>query len=160
MQQETDIQFVIFGGGSGYASAEEKARTLTNVFIHPLMPQNCISAVYSMGDVALITCRKGIGRSGMPSKTWSIMACNTPIIASFDADSDLAFVLERGKSGICVPPENAKLLKDQIMIAFGNKTTSKKNTRDYVCQIASKQECVKEYVGLINLCESKTETIK
>ncbi|MFR0963100.1 MAG: hypothetical protein ACLSGB_15850 [Dorea sp.] len=36
----------------------EQAKNLDNVFIHELMPQDRISEVYSLGDIALITCKR------------------------------------------------------------------------------------------------------
>ena len=101
LKDRVDIQFVIFGGGSGYAAAQKTVedKGLTNVIINKLLPQERVPEVYSLGDVALITCKKGVGNSGMPSKTWSIMACDTPIIASFDTDSKLAEILKRACRG-------------------------------------------------------------
>ena len=147
LQNVPDLQFVVFGGGSGYAKAEERAEILPNVFIHPLLPQIRVSEVYSMGDVALITCRKGIGKSGMPSKMWSIMACNVPIIASFDTLSDLNTVLQKSECGRCVQPENANALANEIML-FRNMSTSRCCGRDYVRENASKEICVSKYLSI------------
>lgn len=80
------------------------------------MLQDRISDVYSLGNVALITCKAGTGKVGMPSKVWSIMACNTPIIASFD--SDLAEVINDSGAGNCVEPENINDLKEAIVTQF------------------------------------------
>ena len=144
-----DIQFVIFGGGSGYEAAQKKALDLKNVFIHPLMPPDKTSEVYSMGDVSVITCKKGMGQSGMPSKTWSIMSCNTPIIASYDTDSALADVLKASGAGICIEPENSSLLADAIMKAYKKEICFSKSGRQYVLKYASKDTCVKEYKDII-----------
>ena len=83
----------------------------------------------------------------MPSKTWGIMACNTPIIASVDVDSDLSIVLTKSNGGICVPPDDMQMLKNQIEYSFANKQGC--NSRDYVRLVASKTECVWEYVSII-----------
>lgn len=148
LQSEDDIQFIIFGGGSGFEAAVEKAKTLPNVLMHPLLPQNRVSEVYSMGDVALITSKKGVGKSGMPSKTWSIMACNTPIIASFDTDSDLAMMLKKSGAGLCVEPEVPQVLTTAVL-RMSSIHTGKVNLRDYIDQYCSKKECVKQYVEII-----------
>lgn len=144
LQENNDIQFVIFGGGSEFESVKEQASKMQNVIINPLLPANRISEVYSLGDVAMITCKKGVGTSGMPSKTWSIMACNTPIIASFDLDSDLADTIQRANAGVCVEPENAAALKETILFAKENKLNA--NGREYVMEHASKEKCVARYV--------------
>ena len=145
MQEDPNIEFVIFGGGSGYERAVEKAERLCNVFIHPLMPQDRIAEVYSMGDVALITCKSGVGQSGMPSKTWSIMACSTPVIASFDLDSELCRIIEKTKSGICVEPEKADEIVKAVK-ALQNEKIANHDIRAQMKSLASKEKCTSEYL--------------
>lgn len=150
--EEKDIQFVIFGGGPYFEDAKKEAEGLKNVFIHGLMSQERISEVYSLGYVALITCKAGTGKAGMPSKTWSIMACNTPIIASFDTDSDLADVIRDSEAGCCVEPENVQALAEAILIQFTawkNGSSEKSDLRTYVENNASKKVCVERYIDCI-----------
>jgi len=151
LQSIEDIVFVIIGGGSEYDSICKSAKALPNVIVHPLFPASRISEVYSLGDVAIITCKKGTGNAGFPSKTWSIMACNTPIIASFDEDSDLAGVLNRIKSCVCVQPENRTDLGNAIIEAY-NKCSRNEETlelRKYAVENASKDRCVNRYISVI-----------
>lgn len=150
--EEKDIQFVIFGGGPYFEEAKKEAEGLENVFIHELMPQDRVSEVYSLGDVALITCKAGTGKAGMPSKTWSIMACNTPIIASFDTDSDLADVIRDSGAGECVEPESVQVLTEAIFKQFTarkNGSSEKSDLRTYVEHNASKEICVERYIDCI-----------
>lgn len=151
LQNHKDIQFVIFGGGPYFEDAREQAKNLDNIFIHELMPQDRISEVYSLGDVALITCKKGTGKAGMPSKTWSIMACNTPIIASFDEESDLADVIRNSGAGVCVNPEDVFALSDAIVKVseMKQKNLDCMELRKYVLKNASKQICVRKYKNSI-----------
>lgn len=146
-----EVQFVIFGGGAEFDAAQAEAEDLPNVIINGLLPQERVPEVYSLGDVALITCKKGVGGSGMPSKTWSIMACNTPIIASFDTDSELAKIIAQASAGLCVEPE------DPIALAEAINQLQKSNTftggRNYACEHASKEACVGKYVqALQDVC--------
>lgn len=148
LREQKDILFVIFGGGSGFEAAEKRAADMRNVFIHPLLPQNRVSEVYSMGDVALITCKKGVGNSGMPSKTWSILACNTPIIASFDLDSELVDLINKLNAGVSVAPENAEKLARAIINEKQEKNHFK-NIRVRMMGIASKESCTNAYLSLL-----------
>lgn len=148
----SDIQFVIFGGGAYFEEAKREARELDNVFLHELMPPDRISEVYSLGNVALITCKPRTGNAGMPSKTWSIMACNTPIIASFDTDSDLADVIKDSGAGICVEPGDVDELVEAIKGAYMEWENGENiflNLRDYVRKNASKETCVKKYINIL-----------
>lgn len=149
LKSETNIEFVIFGGGAYFEEAKAQSASLPNVIISGLLPQERVSEVYSLGDISLITCRPGAGNAGMPSKVWSIMACNTPIIASFDVNSDLAEVLISSGAGRCVQPGSAEVLAEAIKDAYmdysaGNKTLA--DIRKYVIQNASKDVCVRKYI--------------
>ncbi len=147
LKEQEDIQFVIFGGGANFEQVKTLATQMDNVIVDSLLPSDRISEVYSLGDVALITCKKGVGNSGMPSKTWSIMACNTPIIASFDKDSEFEQIITSAEAGVVVEPEDAKALSDAILEMKNEKFTS--NGREYVLEHASKQVCTEKYIQVI-----------
>ncbi len=152
LKDRQDIQFVIFGGGSGFeaAKATKTEKGLDNVIINELLPQDRVPEVYSLGDIAIITCKKGVGNSGMPSKTWSIMACNTPVIAAFDTDSELAEIISEAGAGVCTAPEDAKALSEAILeMADGKCSDRECHSRDYVMLNASKEPCVAKYVETI-----------
>ena len=85
----------------------------------------------------------------MPSKIWSIMACNTPIIASFDIDSDLAEVIRDSGAGKCVEPGNILELSNAIVEVSKIKKFEHSELREYVSKYASKQTCVKKYNNII-----------
>lgn len=147
---ESNIQFIIFGGGVEFEDGVQyvKEYKLTNVMINPLLPQEKVSEVYSLGDVALITCKPGVGDSGMPSKTWNILACNTPIIASFDKDSEMAEILKASGAGVCVEAGNVDALAEKIANLLA-KSTQPNSGRHYVEVYASKNNCVRKYVEII-----------
>jgi len=143
-----EVQFVIFGGGAEFEQAKKQAESLPNVIINGLLPQERVPEVYSLGDVCLITCKKGVGNSGMPSKTWSIMACDTPIIAAFDTDSELAEIIAEANAGICVEPGNPEQLAQAIRTMQAEAGTYH-GGRAYVYEHASKEKCVKKYVEIL-----------
>lgn len=150
-----DILFVVFGGGSLYSKVKSVIQTkkISNIMAFDLQPQDRISEVYSLGDVALIICKKGTGKAGMPSKTWNIMACNTPIIASFDLDSELGKCIENSGSGKCVEPEDVNALQETIVEVYKRRNRNKiVNTRVYVERVAAKEECVENYIQILKKC--------
>ncbi len=152
LKNNRDISFVIFGGGTEFDSAKALAKELEldNVKLFDLLPVERTAQVYSLGDVALITCKKGVGKSAVPSKLWSIMACDTPIIASFDTDSELAQVLDKSGAGICVEPENADMLAKAIKEVSGDTLSLGKNSaREYAVEHASKEISVQKYTECI-----------
>ena len=148
-----NIQFVLFGNGSRYHDICDRVNneSISNVIVKDLLPQDRISEVYSFGDVAIITGTRGTGNAGLPSKTWSIFACNTPIIASFDTDSELASIIERASAGICIEPENPSLLAESIINEYHiNRKSKNLELRSFVVDNASKETCTKKYIEVFN----------
>lgn len=154
--QNEDIQFVVFGTGAYFKEAMNEASKCSNVIISEILPVNRVSEVYSLGDVALIVCKPGTGKAAMPSKTWSIMACNTRIIASFDKGSELERVLNESEAGICVEAGNVTALASAIVSAKKNLGIS--HGRDYLITHLSKDKAVKKYVKILE-CKSSEHVI-
>ena len=154
LKDNTDIQFVVFGGGSGFETVKKKVeeKNLSNVIINSLLPQDRVPEVYSLGDVAIITCKKGSGTSAMPSKTWSIMACDTPIVASFDTDSELSAILKEANAGVAVEPGDADELCKEILAISSNPDTKYDGGRKYVLENASKDVCTGKYIEVLKEC--------
>ena len=146
-----DIHFAVFGGGAEFDDFRKAVaeKGLKNITVNGLLPVERVSEVYSLGDVAIITCKKGVGGNSMPSKTWSIMACGTPIIAAFDTDSELAEIISVANAGICVEPENSVALADAVEVMASGEGRFD-GGRDFVCENASKEKCVKKYVSTLS----------
>ena len=127
--------------------AYKEQNNIDNVIITPLLPQERVSEVYSLGDVNLITCKKGLGAASFPSKTWSIMACNSRIIASYDTDSELAKVIADSNAGLVVEPEDPIVLADAIVkeMTYNHEV----DLRKFLSKVADKTSCVTKYVEVI-----------
>ena len=150
LEKDKKLEFILFGAGARFDDIKDKAKSISNVRIFPLMRQDKVSEVYSLGDVSLITCKEGTGTAGLPSKLWSIMACETPIIASFDMDSDLNLILQDSNSGVCVPPNDEYALANAIKSAYEKKWFENTGikSREYVSNNASKEICLKRYIDI------------
>lgn len=154
LEKHKKLKFVLFGGGAYFEQAKQKAKTIKNIIINDLLPLEYVSQVYSLGNIALITCKKGTGIAGMPSKTWSIMACNTPIIASFDIKSELSDILKKSSAGKCVEAESVEELSIAILEEYEyylKNGLRKINSREFVKQHASKEVCVERYIELFSM---------
>ena len=76
------------------------------------------------------------------------MACETPIIATVDQNSELSSILKSANAGISVEPENADLLAKAIL-DMKDARTSYCGGRDYVLANASKTVCTQKHVDVI-----------
>lgn len=150
----SDVVFVLFGEGTAKEELEEsvKKNELNNIVILPFQPYEDIAYVFSLGDAGLIISKPGIGGSSVPSKTWSIMAAEKPILASFDADSELCKVIKMVDCGICADADNLEALLAGIRILYENRTLAVQmgtRGRRYVCEELNKDVCVCAYIDVL-----------
>ncbi len=155
LKENVDIQFIIIGNGSEEEEIKNMIlkKELNNIAMFPLLESEWVSQVYSMADVCIISCKPGTGGSGMPSKTWTIMAAGTPIIASFDKGSEMEKIITEAKCGICTEAGNENTLVEAIEKMFFNKKDMKTmsyNAREYAVQHVSKEKAVQMYINCIN----------
>lgn len=162
MKNYRDIKFVIFGNGSEEDNLKKivNDKHLDNVLMLPLQPIERVSEVYSMADVSIISCTPGTGGSGMPSKTWTIMAAGVPIIASFDMPSEMERTIEEAECGFCTRAGDENELTEKIIRVFGDSRLKKclgQNARRYAEKNVSKAEAVEKYIKSIERLVDKEE---
>lgn len=160
MKNNRDIKFVIFGNGSEEENLKKivNDKHLDNVLMLPLQPIERASEVYSMADVSIISCTPGTGGSGMPSKTWTIMAAGVPIIASFDMPSEMERTIEEAECGFCTRAGDENELTEKIIRVFGDSRLKKclgQNARRYAEKNVSKAEAVEKYIKSIERLADK-----
>ena len=144
LKDHADIRFVIFGGGSEREAFAQRIADsgLTNLSLFPLQPPERVAQVYSLGDASFVTCKKGVGSSAFPSKTVSILACGTPVIASFDKDSDLCRILTEQEAGLCADAEDVQGAVEAILTLYRDRDLCRRlgeNARRLACDRFSKE---------------------
>ena len=154
MKNYKDIKFVILGNGSEEDSLKKIVRDkhLDNVLMFPLQPIERVSEVYSMADISIISCTPGTGGSGMPSKTWTIMAAGVPIIASFDMPSEMERTIEEAECGFCTRVGDENELGEKIVRVYRDSQLKEclgRNARKYAEENVSKTEAVAKYLKSI-----------
>lgn len=148
------VSFAIFGDGAAKPSFEAaaKAQRLDNILFFPYQPYEEISHVFSFGDVGLIVSKPGIGGSSVPSKTFGIMSAARPVLASFDADSELSALVGKVGCGTAVPAGDADALIAAIRELYEKRDTLPAvgaRGREYVTTELNKDKCTAMYVETI-----------
>lgn len=148
-----EVQFALFGSGGLEEQVRKriKEENLINVHLNPLQPVERVSYVYSLGDVCIVSCKKGMGGSAMPSKSWSIMACGRPVVASFD-EGELKEILEKNQCGMFTHAGNVEEFVAAIKQLAGNKEKCEemgKNAREFILNNLTKEVGAKKYVDII-----------
>lgn len=149
-----DIQFLMFGTGGlveDYKKiAQEKG--LNNIFFFPLQPAEKVSQVYSLGDLGVVACKKGLGKGAFPSKTWSIMSAGTPVITNYDEDTDLERLVKDNCLGVFSAADDSEQMAERIMEMYHNRELCAeygRNARQYILDNVSKEKSTQKYVDVI-----------
>jgi glycosyltransferase involved in cell wall biosynthesis len=87
---------------------------LNNVQFLPFQPREEYPLVLAAADVQLVSLNAAASALSMPSKALKIMAAGRPILAQASAESELARLVQNGKCGIAVAPDNAAALAEAI----------------------------------------------
>jgi len=106
LAHEPDLVFVINGGGSARADLERRAGGAANVRFIDMQPKDRLPEVLAAADIHVVPLRRGLARSSVPSKMYSILAAGRPIVASVDPGTEVARVVEQAGAGIAVPPDD------------------------------------------------------
>lgn len=153
LKDKKDIQFVIFGYGLYFEHYQSLAKSLENIKVFPLQPQNRVSEVYSLGSASIISSKKGVGQSGLPSKTWSIMATSTPVLLSFDSGTELQSIVQGSESGLFSEAEDVYMLAENILYLYGNRSEISRlgmNARRLTEERFSRRECNNNWLELLH----------
>ena len=148
-----EVQFAVFGSGGLENEVRKRISDegLTNVHLNPLQPVERVKFVYSLGDACIVSCKEGLGGSAMPSKSWSIMSCGRPVVASFD-EGELKEILENNNCGVFSHAGNVKEFVAAIrQLAINREKCEEmgKNARHFILDNLTKEVGAKKYVDII-----------
>lgn len=101
-----DVVFVVNGGGSAREDLIRSAAGLDNLRFVEMQPRERLPEVLAAADLHLVPLKRGLARSSVPSKLYSILASARPVLASVDAGTEVATTVERAGAGVSVPPED------------------------------------------------------
>lgn len=148
------IHFVIMGEGAYKKELEHKLVTqeIKNVTLLPFQPYEEISHVFSLGDVGLVISKENVGQNSVPSKTWSIMSAERPVLASFDENSELHEIIKKYNAGIFVKAGDKESLHNAILELYKNPQQRKEmgqNGRAFILKNLTREIGTSKYVEVI-----------
>ena len=164
LQDNKNIEFIIFGKGVQEDNLKKRAmdEKLTNVRFFPLLPAERVPEVYSLADACVVCCKAGTGGAGVPSKTWTIMACGRPLLVSFDIGSELCRTIEAANAGLCSPAGDSQALMQNVLQMYGQpeqRLLMGSNARDYAVQFAGKEKATAKYVAVLSASVQQKENV-
>jgi glycosyltransferase involved in cell wall biosynthesis len=148
-----DIRFVLIGEGVYKTKTLEIIRNnhIQNISVLPVQPYEDISYVFSLGDVGLVISKPNTGRNSLPSKTWSIMSAERPVLANFD-ENELKEIVENNHLGIFTKAGDKETLKEAILSFYHNPDKCMemgKNGRDFVLKNLTRNIGTSKYINIV-----------
>lgn len=117
LKEYKEINFLIFGEGSKKEKYLEyvEDKKINNVKFFPLLEKKYVKYVYNLGEINILTCKKGFGSIAMPSKFPVLLASSRTVLAYFDKETDIERIIQNNNCGIFVSSGDSKSLKDSIL---------------------------------------------
>jgi colanic acid biosynthesis glycosyl transferase WcaI len=115
-RNRTDIIYLLVGDGAARRELQSRASTmgLENVRFMPLLPREEFLQFLTAADLSLITQQRSVADIVFPSKTVTLMAAGCPILASVNAGSEVASIVQQSGAGLVVAPEDSSQLVKSI----------------------------------------------
>jgi colanic acid biosynthesis glycosyl transferase WcaI len=117
-QSNSNIRFILSGGGPHEATLRRLAAGLTNLQFLPLQPEDRFTELLRTADFHLIPQRAEAADLVLPSKLGGIFATGRPVIAMSRLDAGLA--KEVTGAGLVVPPGDTSALAAAIRLLASN----------------------------------------
>ncbi len=150
LRHRPEIRFVIVGEGNAKADLKARAAAmgLSNVLFLPTQPREILPEVLAAADVHLVTLKRQMSTTSVPSKSYGIMASGRPMVAAVDPDSEVWQLVEAAAAGLCVPPEDPVALARAVEALCDDPERRQRlgeNARVYVVNHNEKRELTAVY---------------
>ena len=153
LSTEANIHIVLVGEGADKARVKARVENenINNISFLPFQPYEDISHVFSLGNAGLIISKPGIGENSVPSKTWSIMSAECPVIANFD-ENEIQTILTENNCGIFTKAGDKEAFKNAILELYHNQDKAVqlgKNGRQFIMENLTREIGTSKYVKVV-----------
>lgn len=153
LSSEENIHFVLVGEGADKARVVKRVENenINNISFLPFQPYEDISHVFSLGNTGLIISKPGVGENSVPSKTWSIMSAECPVIANFD-ENEIKSILNDNNCGIFTKAGDKEAFKNAILELYHNQEKAVqlgKNGRQFIMENLTREIGTSKYVKVV-----------
>ena len=120
LRHEPGILFAIMGGGARRAELEFRVRGLglDNVRFLPRQPKETLPDAFGSADAFVVSLKRGLAGSIVPSKLYGVLAAGRPYIAAVERACEVAFITTKHDCGLLVPPGDDEALAHRVRELF------------------------------------------
>lgn len=152
-----NIEFYVIGTGvmSDYLKEEIKKNNLDKVHLLPYQPRNLIPSIVAYSDIQFVFMSKEMETDGFPSKVYTIMACERPLLVCSGAGTPIINFLEDLECSFLIKEKvlSEKVEKMANILRQTNKeqlSKMGKNGLDIIKSKYTKTIVTQKYVDLVN----------
>jgi len=102
LAEDTDIHFLIIGGGVRWSALEREARGMKNITLLPFQPEEHLPYTLTTADVAVVTLEAGVEGHSVPSKTYYALAAGAALLVISQGPNELTQLIETEQCGVAV----------------------------------------------------------
>ena len=159
LKNERDIHFMMIGNGLLWDRLTQRINHLglTNFTCLSYQPYSLMPMIYAASDLCLVPQAPETGCDAIPSKVYRIMACERPVLALTDSNSDLARLISGVGCGMVVNGGSSRMMADVIIEAYKNQDSCRrmgKLGRKHVEEHYARNVVTNHYNGLIGVLTS------
>ena len=115
--QDLNIEYVVIGEGAkrGYVEEEIKKRSLEKLHLLPYQPRELMSAILSYSDASFIFMAPESDTDGFPSKVYTIMACERPLLVLSGENTPIVnFLKDKGCAKLITEQDFDKKVDEMV----------------------------------------------
>jgi colanic acid biosynthesis glycosyl transferase WcaI len=154
LRQDKDILFIIVGEGLKEKSLREKAAKLNlpNIRFLQFFPQQDLPYLLASSDILILPLDVSKAELSVPSKLYSFMAVQRPILCLAKKESELAKMIAGANCGVCMAAEDIVGISKSIIELKNSaeyRKTLAENGREFVVNNFAAGKILNEYEKLM-----------
>ena len=115
--RDLNVEYIVIGEGAkrGYVEEEIKKRGLDKLHLLPYQPRELMTAILSYSDASFIFMAPGNDGDGFPSKVYTIMACERPLLVSSGENTPIVnFLKDKGCAKLITEKDFDKKVNEMV----------------------------------------------
>ena len=115
--RELNVEFIVIGEGAkrGYVEEEIKKRNLDKLYLLPYQPRELMPAILSYSDASFIFMAPEMDGDGFPSKVYTIMACQRPLLVLSGENTPIVnFLKDKGCAKLVTEKDFEKKVDEMV----------------------------------------------
>jgi glycosyltransferase involved in cell wall biosynthesis len=153
--RDPSLLFVLMGDGNrrDAMEAEARVRSLCNLSLLPLQPEELYASILAAADVLIVNQRGSVRDMSLPSKLASYFAAGRPVVAAVAPDGETAREVTASGGGIVAEPDDPGALLDAIQRVSRDPVLAGqlgRNGRAWARDVLGRESALRDYEAFVS----------